>query len=414
MSNIKTYEVPVLPEQKPIEKPSKASRIPLKSSACVCAAVSTVGIKCKLLCVVAVVLATTSAAVLAFFIAPCNIPLPPDGCFPLLSFSNPIPAATPHMEGFSYIVASDSQFPWVDKKSEAVELCATEANIVNDYERCLAWFADHSNLMQLSAARHLIHGTRSLSWPSQPSLTAQVGEVVVRPSRLVMNGDLTAFYHEDEAAKYESFFHARDIEVMPGLGNHDYTNNADDCYRLSFDANCCAKLAVDYMRRGVACNTIPNFNSRRVTSYDAMSMAYSWDEGNYHFVQLQYRPYYEDPQLPVASSVAWLEQDLAEAYDKGRSTVIFAHFVVDRKNFTEVLRDKGVVGVFHGHIHSFSGYVESYGDVPVFYSGSSSFNTFLLVEFRNNSFNVASIDASTGEPVYQEEDNPRRMVTVDF
>ena len=409
MATVKSYEVPVLmPEDAPQPKPS-ISKIRLS-----CLAISAWSIKCKIILSTALLVATVGAGVFALYIVPCNIPAPPGTCQPLLSFAKEIPSAQRDMDPFAYIVASDSQFPWVDERQATIALCESVAKIVDDFDRCKEWFAKHSNELQLRAARHLMHGTRNLTWPTATGLTIQAGERIVPPVQLVMNGDLTAFYHEDEAESYEQMFHAKDVNMMPGLGNHDYTNNANDCFRLSFDANCCAKRAVDYMRQGVACGTIPNFDSARITSYDAPSMAYSWDEGNYHFVQLHYRPYYEDPELPVESSIDWLEQDLTEAHARGRSTVIFAHFVIERVLFSSVLEGKGVVGVFHGHIHSFSGFIESYGDVPVFYSGSSSFNTFLVAEFRNNSFNVAAIDAVTGEPVFEDATNSRKMMTVEF
>lgn len=48
--------------------------------------------------------------------------------------------------------------------------------------------------------------------------------------------------------------------------------------------------ALEYMRTAVGCDSIPGFKRSGLTRYHAGSMAYSWDEGQFHFVQLQYFP----------------------------------------------------------------------------------------------------------------------------
>lgn len=80
------------------------------------------------------------------------------------------------------------------------------------------------------------------------------------------------------------------------FGNHDYVNNVNECKGQfkSLDPNSCANAAVDSMRSvitpGCDDTTWANFPRGEVTSFDAESMAYSFDYNNWHFVVLQYSP----------------------------------------------------------------------------------------------------------------------------
>jgi hypothetical protein len=72
--------------------------------------------------------------------------------------------------------------------------------------------------------------------------------------------------------------------------------NVNDCagHFKSIDKNVCARTAVDHMRSvlmpGCDQHTWSNFPRNNITSFDAESMAYSFDYNNWHFVVLQYSP----------------------------------------------------------------------------------------------------------------------------
>ena len=52
---------------------------------------------------------------------------------------------------------------------------------------------------------------------------------------------------------------------------------------------CNAKRGVEYIRAGVGgCRPVPGFDAPSLKSFDASSLAYSWDKGGVHFVMLQY------------------------------------------------------------------------------------------------------------------------------
>jgi hypothetical protein len=160
------------------------------------------------------------------------------------------------------------------------------------------------------------------------------GGPVLEPRALVVLGDMTEFYREDEV---DAFRHLYDPSVAPKaaaaganaansttasstnstdsttasssnstqqvslptwlmFGNHDYQINVNDCagHFKSTDRNVCARTAVDTMRSvltpGCDTDTWAGFPRRNVTAFDAESLAYSFDYNAWHFVVLQYSP----------------------------------------------------------------------------------------------------------------------------
>ena len=389
--------IKIHPDDKP-ERPLDDAQTPQRSST-----------SKKLWCTLFLVVNLLAAASLVWLIR-CPVPRDPLGCNSDASFSRPV-GEIKDLGPFSYIIASDTQFPWIDNQQDANERCAA-AGIQSFSKECTKWYGRYTNRLELSSMLSLIRAETVLNWPSDAVwLTHNKGGKVTTPRDVVINGDLTAYYHEDEAAAFASVYHSDEFNLYPGLGNHDYTNNAAKCYRGTFDANCCTKNAIAYMKQGVACNTIPNFPSKKVASYDARSMAYSWNVGRYHFVQLQYHPFYENTNLGIYSSIDWLEDDLKAAYQRGQYTVVFSHVVFNNvasvEIFANVTRNRNVVAIFHGHRHDFFGNMDRGAtgniyphDIPVFFSGSSGYKVFLLAEFRNESFSVGVVNTTTGVPTY--------------
>ena len=84
----------------------------------------------------------------------------------------------------------------------------------------------------------------------------------------------------------------------------------------------------------------------------ASSLAYSWEEGRYHFVHTHYYPTYEMASMKYRSSIEWLEKDLAFARDAGLTTVLFVHAANYLNPAMEkVILGKNVVAIFAGHDH---------------------------------------------------------------
>ena len=60
---------------------------------------------------------------------------------------------------------------------------------------------------------------------------------------MIVNGDLTAFGRGHELEWYKEIYGKLIPRVYPGLGNHDYANNVDECAQ-----NQCANRMVLYLR----------------------------------------------------------------------------------------------------------------------------------------------------------------------
>lgn len=177
--------------------------------------------------------------------------------------------------------------------------------------------------------KHLVRSINRVKelghWPYEAG-----GGQVLDPRALVVLGDMTEFYREDELDTFRSLYDpsleppppeparrngtgssntttststtpdtgVAQVELPTWLmfGNHDYVINVNDCagHFKSIDRNVCARTAVDTMRSvlmpGCDNQTWANFPRDSVTSFDADSLAYSFDYNNWHFVVLQYSP----------------------------------------------------------------------------------------------------------------------------
>jgi hypothetical protein len=162
--------------------------------------------------------------------------------------------------------------------------------------------------------------TQLQQWPWEAG-----GGAVQQPMSLVMLGDMTEYYQEDEVDAFRHLYDPSmpaDEAVIPAgakvqlptwmmFGNHDIVNNVHRC-RFKFkelDSNACARIAVDTMRAvltpGCDDTTWSSFPREAVTSFDAGSMAYSFDYDNWHFVVLQYSPRSVDCMV-INRHVAWI------------------------------------------------------------------------------------------------------------
>eukprot|EP00986_Skeletonema_menzelii_P020800 scaffold32346_cov160-Skeletonema_menzelii.AAC.1 len=244
---------------------------------------------------------------------------------------------------FSYIIASDSQLHWFNGEfaemgEKSMPSSCTEKDSCG---HCTAKHGYNTNLRMKRAWEILMNEGNS----SQPT-----------PDTLIMNGDLTAYFHPYQKHAYESIY--SDIDGLkhffPGLGNHDIEHIGGAMYggdEWVGPANCNVEHAIGYMKSGF-CDKIPNFLSERIVRYDSSSLAYSWEEGRYHFVMLHYYPTYELASMSFRSSVRWLQRDLQLAQDTGLSTVLFVHAAEGLNPAMEkVIIGKGVRAIFAGHTH---------------------------------------------------------------
>ncbi len=119
--------------------------------------------------------------------------------------------------------------------------------------------------------------------------------------------------------------------VYLSLGNHDYANNVNDCFWIreprygALGNNGCAQKAVDYMKAMMSCGRIETSPATKIESYNSGSLAYLWNMGSYHFVQLHNYPTYRVPSIGVQSSMAWLKKDLDRAKIANKKIVVDLH-----------------------------------------------------------------------------------------
>lgn len=334
------------------------------------------------------------------------------------SFSKTIPdSASPAR--FTMLFASDPQIPWWFGARRAD--CNTDA--------CVKEKSYEANGNQVQAMNNIVNATHTSGgvtqtgiWPSTSTIRAdRRGQEISDPLGVVINGDLTAFWHDWQVEKYMDFYHRNDsapldsknlkLNLYPGLGNHDYANNKNDCWwsrNLEYaplGANGCAKNAAHYIKKTLSCNLVSNFPSSTVTSFDDGSLAYSWDIGRYHFIQLHNYPTYTYNEIGLSDAIQWLRGDLQKAHDAGQKIVLNMHDYGEhmrRSNieFLEAIAGKRVVALFAGHIHESNGYAGTITgtNIPVFRSGSSDYSTFLLVEFGEDYFTVSVISSEGGTP----------------
>lgn len=300
---------------------------------------------------------------------------------------------------FAMVIASDPQLPWFSNDGTKLPYPDCRGD-----DKCVHKTAFKTNEQQLAA----INDINRRTWGRPGPLVAPIQGVVI-------NGDLTAYGHYEEWDWFMWYWTARlRWPAYYGLGNHDYDNNVGQCSDLSFDNNACAKRSIQWMRSTVSCGRTEHFPAQTLTSYDDASMAYAWDIGSFHFVQLQNHPTYpkkltDDGEVTVAvpgiaPSLAWLKADLARATAAHKHIVLYMHDFgehMDREDadFLAAIAGTNVRAIFSGHLHDQVGNAGHFqlGDhcVGHFHSGSSTYLKFLLTEFTPLEIRVAVVDAQT-------------------
>jgi hypothetical protein len=173
---------------------------------------------------------------------------------------------------------------------------------------------------------------------------------------IFISGDLTAYFHPWEKRAYDSIYNNIDgmKYYFPSLGNHDTKHLGGGMYggdQWIGPPNCNMEHAIGYMKSGF-CGQIPAFDADRIVRYDSSSLAYSWDEGRYHFVHSHYYPSYEMASVKYRSSLEWLDRDLMLAHDSGLATILFVHAAQGLNEAMEtIILGKNVRAIIAGHTH---------------------------------------------------------------
>lgn len=252
------------------------------------------------------------------------------------------------VSAFSYLIASDSQLHWYDGESAYIGRLnyPPPCSSSDSCKDCTEKVGDYVNRQMKQSFENLLLQKKADDSSDSPI-----------PKTLIMNGDLTQYFHRHEYKKYAAFYH--DIngleQFFPSLGNHDYDQGS-----ASYGGDewiigpkyCNGRHAVAYFRSAF-CNKIPKFDAKdRLTRYDPESLAYSWEEGKYHFINVHYHPLYENAAFNIRNSLEWIELDLRLANEKNLTSVLFVHAVHGMpSSMKSMLLENNVAAIFAGHLH---------------------------------------------------------------
>ncbi len=268
------------------------------------------------------------------------------------------------------VFASDTQYPWTDKTDRR------QPESDADFKVRSKWLVE-TQLASIADFRDHHDGQ------------AQVP--------LMINGDITAFGHgwqrDYMAATLKKHF---GTDYLYGLGNHDYENNVDDCVTN----NCAAGSIVEFKEHHA--NKVDSFDLS-ITGWPfplySGSLAYSKNIGEVHLVQLNNEPTYttrissflNPTTFEINSALDWLEKDLSLARVEGYAIIINMHkpfgMMGDNaqlRRFREMLDKYQVTAVFAGHMHEGGGEAYWLGKVPMYLSGATSQQTYLITSFTED------------------------------
>ncbi len=203
---------------------------------------------------------------------------------------------------------------------------------------------------------------------------------------VILNGDLTEFGHPWQLDAYQHYWNEQlnhnAFQLFPGLGNHDYANNVGECGPAPRRTDCAKQSIEVYLEQLRATRSALNVD------WDPKeregSLAYSWNIGGVHFVQLNNYPTYEvtidrpagEQPYRIISALPWLRRNLRQAASRGQAIIVNYHdadeHFADDSEFARIVDEYGVSAIFAGHYHEIAKQLKTVGEtqVPVFTSGS--------------------------------------------
>jgi hypothetical protein len=278
------------------------------------------------------------------------------------------------------VFASDPQFPWTESSDNG---------------------EDERSGEKYSRSRFLIESQYSSIADFRRSVSTDPRQVPV-----MINGDMTAYGHGGERSTVRSILDEQLAGIYDyGLGNHDYVGNVDDCLLN----NCAAGSVIDLKERywGKVASMDLGLRSSGLGKTFYGSLAYSKQFGDVHVVQLNNEPTHSSSfssgfllsptNFEITPALDWLEQDLKKARAQDKIIILNMHQVYDWKGseeqisrFRQMIEKYKVTAVFGGHDHWGAGLYpqsrvdETFGEVPVYLSGSASQKTYLIAGFTED------------------------------
>lgn len=225
---------------------------------------------------------------------------------------------------------------------------------------------------------------------------------------LVINGDMSEYGHSSERENTRTVLTGNlpggvgGPLMLPGLGNHDYSGNVNDCTN-----NGCARDATcDHITWVQAIDPKNSFDYEFVSdNRHRGSLSYSVTVGRVHIIQLNLEPTYTrsfetgggwsfKPKryFEITSAMSWLQADLQAAHNRGEQIIINLHkrgasfdqwqYPAERDGwFKELVNQYGVAAIFAGHYHYQMGVQEKLGNVPIIQDGALLAKSYLRLKF---------------------------------
>ena len=104
------------------------------------------------------------------------------------------------------------------------------------------------------------------------------------------------------------------------------------------------------MREMITSAAVPNFPSHWVQSFHWESLSYSWEYGDYLFIQVNNFPGYIASSIHIDASFSWLNSELQRGTAAGKKIVLNMHdFRLRPTNYGRI-RISSVVAIFYGHL----------------------------------------------------------------
>ncbi len=275
------------------------------------------------------------------------------------------PATATETETFSMILASDPQFPFATRDDFLIADPNGETIPGRTGRFRRKTDAEVENESRINNANHAI---------SMILLAADQSRNV---KGIIMNGDLSNNGAPPQLNVFQEFYHQIPLPIYIGLGNHDYANYVEPwgyTNPIAVGNNWGGAASVQYMMQRVSALGIQgdNFDRSGNAIHIKGSLAYSWDVGNVHFVQLHNYPLYQISFVGVGLRydlnicLNWLERDLQRARAAGKYIILNFHdsnehwgdFLSDEQTrlltdmFRRLITQHGVSAVFCGHYHS--------------------------------------------------------------
>jgi len=305
--------------------------------------------------------------------------------------------------------------PLIKRKKLIIGLAlALTCSYVHASEYRIAAMVDPQTFRTESGSDHNWDESR---WERENKLTAESLRIANKQKTIkfgIINGDITEY---GRTLSLDSSHKIYDLpfKTFTGLGNHDYANNVGECHKDICDIDMLTYVHKHIESKKNESNFSNNLtwhyqHGHIVTSYG--SLAYSWDDGDIHYVQLQNHPSYDvylnkhvhntKFEYKKTSLMVWLADDLRKARKRGKQIILNMHDAdqhffkntneTGKESFKKIINKNKVTVIYSDHYHGpwIINNKDWFGDVPVRVSDSLFHGGYYLVDIPKSGLSTVS------------------------